>query len=295
VIWQPWEYGGLPAEWIAPIRDVLAEFWVPTSWQRDCAVRSGVSEEHVQVVPYGVDTTRFCPDGHRYPLRTTKRTKLLFVGGLIERKGIDALLEAYLSSFRADDDVCLVIKPFGSHSVYRGSSLEREVRQAAGGSGPEIELVDEELNFAQMADLYRSCDALVHPYRGEGFGMPIAEAMASGLPVIVPNGGAALDFCSERTAWLVPAREVPIVSAEWHPSMAGSWWLEPSRAGLGEALRDVVDSPELAKYKGAEGRRRIVEAFTWDHVAARVAERVGVLLEGDLGDERVERAELISR
>ena len=146
-----------------------------------------------------------------------------------------------------------------------------------------------------MADLYRSCDALVHPYRGEGFGMPIAEAMASGLPVIVPNGGAALDFCSERNAWLVPAREVPIASAEWHPSMAGSWWLEPSRAGLGEALRDVVDSPELARYKGAEGRRRIVEAFTWDHVAARVAERVGVLLEESSREKEAATFELVGR
>ena len=78
------------------------------------------------------------------------------------------------------DDVCLVVKPFGSDTVYRTSTLEADVRRAAAGSGAAVEVVDGDLTGAEMADLYRSCDALVHPYRGEGFGLPIAEAMASG-------------------------------------------------------------------------------------------------------------------
>jgi len=278
VCMQPWEFGGLPAEWIAPLRDVADELWVPTSWVRECAVRSGVPAERVHVVPYGVDIERFRPDGPSYALRTAKRTKLLFVGGLIERKGVDALLESYLSAFSCDDDVCLVVKPFGSDGVYRTSTLEREVRAAAAGSGAEIEVVDENLDFASMASLYRSCDALVHPYRGEGFGMPIAEAMASGLPVVVTDGGAAKDFCDDRNAWLVAARQVPVRPGSWTLSAAGAWWLEPSRSDLVAAMRAVVDDPGAAKLKGAHGRRRIVEEFTWRHAADRAAERIAELL-----------------
>jgi len=278
VVMQPWEFGGLPAEWIAPIRDVVDELWVPTNWVRECAIRSGVAPQHVHVVPYGVDVERFRPDGDVYPLRTGKRTKLLFVGGLIERKGIDALLETYLSSFAPSDDVCLVLKPFGSDSVYRTSSLERDVRAAVSGAGAEIEIVDGDLDFAEMAALYRSCDALVHPYRGEGFGMPIAEAMASGLAVVVTDGGAARDFCDERNAWLVAAREVPVRPGSWTLTDAGAWWLEPSRGELAAAMRAVVDNPDTARAKGARGRQRIVEAFTWQHAAERAAERIAAVL-----------------
>jgi len=278
VLIQPWEFGGLPAEWVGPLRDVVDELWVPTTWVRDGAVDSGVPVDKVHVVANGVDVDVFTPSGLPYRLRTDKTTKFLFVGGCIERKGIDALLEAYLSTFSRRDDVVLVVKPFGSDGVYRTSSLESSVRQAAAGGGAEIELVDGDLSAVEMAALYRTCDALVHPYRGEGFGLPIAEAMASGLPVIVPDGGACLDFCDAQNAWLVPARRVDITPSEWTPSVAGSWWLEPSRRGLSAAMRQVVGDPVLAARRGDAGRRRIVAGFTWEHAAAAAEARLRNLL-----------------
>ncbi len=286
VLVQPWEYGGLPAEWIGPLRDVVDELWVPSHWVRRCAVESGVPEEKIVVVPNGVDVERYTPGPGTYPLGTRKGTKLLFVGGCIPRKGIDALLESYLATFTRRDDVCLVVKPFGGGSVYRDSSMEDLVRQAAAGAGAEIEVVDGELTDRDMADLYRSCDALVHPYRGEGFGLPIAEAMASGLPVVVPDGGACLDFCDPSVGWLVPARQVSIGADEWTPSKAGAWWLEPSRLALGEAMRALVADPDARARKGAAGRRRILSGFTWEQAAARAAERLAALAGVGAQDEQ---------
>ncbi len=278
VLMQPWEFGELPAEWVGPVRDVVDELWVPTRWGRDCAVASGVPADRVHVVPYGVDVDRFRPDGPRFALATTKRTRLLFVGGCIERKGIDILLEAYLGAFGAADDVCLVVKPFGSDTVYRTSTLEADVRRAAAGSGAAVEVVDGDLTGDEMADLFRSCDALVHPYRGEGFGLPIAEAMASGLPVVVPDDGPCLDFCDDRTGWLVPARRVRIAPAEWTPTVGGAWWSETSRLGLVAALRQVVADPAERRRRGAAGRERIVAGFTWERTAAVVADRLATLV-----------------
>ena len=57
-----------------------------------------------------------------------------------------------------------------------------------------------------MAALYRSCDVLVHPYRGEGFAMPVLEAMASGLPVVVTAGGPTDEFCPDAAGWRIPQR-----------------------------------------------------------------------------------------
>ena len=52
-------------------------------------------------------------------------------------------------------------------------------------SAPEVLYLTDDLSEQEMARLYRSCHCLVHPYRGEGFGLPVAEAAACGLPVIV--------------------------------------------------------------------------------------------------------------
>lgn len=282
VVVQPWEYGGMPGEWFAPMRDAVDEVWVPSSWVKDGYVKSGLPAEKVAVVPNGVDLSLYRPDGPRAPLRNGKKTRLLFVGGLLPRKGIDLLLEAYLGTFTAADDVCLVIKGFGAETVYRnspGARLVQEVIDKAtdNPTWPAIEYIPETLTDEQMASLYRACDALVAPYRGEGFGMPIAEAMASGLCVVVTGHGACLDFCDESTALLVPAREVPLDSAGLPPNAVGYWWAEPELFALGRLMRRVVDDPSGARALGAKARERIAATLSWERCAAVAQERLAQL------------------
>jgi glycosyltransferase involved in cell wall biosynthesis len=281
VLIQPWEFGGIPEAWIPQIRRDVSEVWCPSSWVADCYVRSGIAESKVTVVPNGVDTVRFTPEGIRYPLSTPKGTRLLFVGGTIPRKGIDVLLRAYLRTFGPADDVCLVVKAFGAGHVYRGSAIDDQLRAIAEDeTSASVELIDEELSDVEVASLYRSCDVLVHPYRGEGFGLPVAEAMASGLPVVVTNYGACLDFCDESNALLVPTTVQPMELGDMGPSPIGYWWAEPDEDALGAILRSVVDEPSVLSGLGAAGRSRIVAEFTWDAAAARAASRLRALLGG---------------
>jgi glycosyltransferase involved in cell wall biosynthesis len=154
---------------------------------------------------------------------------------------------------------------------------------AADPTTPEVELIDEELTDEEMAALYRSCDVLVHPYRGEGFGLPIAEAMASGLPVVVTGYGACLDFCDEENAVLVPATVTPVEARHLGPSSIGYWWAEPDEAALGQILRRVVDAPHSLAGMGAAGRRRILQSFTWDAVAELAQTRLLALARGGQG------------
>lgn len=278
VVMQPWEFGGLPDEWLAPLRDEVDEVWCYTDFVRDCYLASGVPAERVRVIPLGVDTTRFTPDGDTYALQTSKRTRLLFVGGTIERKGIDVLLDAYLGTFTADDDVCLVIKSTGASTVYGHNAIDERIRAlAADPSVAEIELIDYDLTPYELAALYRSCDALVHAYRGEGFGLPIAEAMASGLPVVVTNAGAALDFCDETSAFLIPSNTVPVPEGGLVPNTTGYWWAEPDPVALRSILRRVVTDPAGRRAVAEAGRARVLAELNWDTAAATIAERLTTL------------------
>lgn len=287
----PWEFGAYPAEWVGPIRDVVDEVWVPSTFVRDGAIAAGVDADRVFVVPNGVDTAIYRPDGPKRRLATKRRTRFLFVGGLIDRKGIDVLLEVYLSNFTASDDVCLVVKPFGSGTVYHRGFVEDTLRRAANSHGPEIEIIDEDLDDEALAALYRSCTALVHPYRGEGFGLPIAEAMSCGLPVVITDGGAAIDFCDEATGWLVDAVRSPVGLGTLTPYANGSWWLEPSRVGLERAMRTIVDDPDEADARGARGAARIASQFTWDHAATVARERIVDLLNRPIHVDNVDEPE----
>jgi glycosyltransferase involved in cell wall biosynthesis len=280
VVVQPWEFGGLPDDWIEPLTTWPDEIWCYTTWVRDCYVRSGVPADRLFVLPIGVDSERFTPDGPRLELRTTKRTRLLFVGGLIHRKGVDVLLRAYQRAFSAADDVCLVVKSFGAEGVYRHAGQFDLLREAmAQPGGPEIELINDDLDQASMAALYRACDVLVHPYRGEGFGMPIAEAMASGLAVVVTGDGAAADFCDASTALLIPSRRVAVSpgSVGLPPSRAGYWFAEPDEDALVASLRQVVQEGDTRRQRAARGRRRVQETLVWSDIAAVAAARLRAL------------------
>jgi len=285
VMIQPWEYGSLPVSWISPMRDQVDEVWAYTTFVRDCYLRSGVPADRVAVVPCGVDCLRYTPespplqlvpqgsDGVAKPLGALT-FKFLFVGGTILRKGIDLLLLAYLRAFTHADDVALVIKDIGTQTFYRGQNWESDIRRIQNTPGaPAILYTAEDLAPEKLPGLYTACDCLVHPYRGEGFGLPIAEAMASGLPVIVTGYGAALDFCDPETAYLIPATEkhgterragdLETVEPPWHA--------EANLDALIGLLRHAYQHREEGRAMGRRAANRIRAQFTWEQ-ATKTAE-----------------------
>jgi glycosyltransferase involved in cell wall biosynthesis len=277
VLFQPWEFGSLPAAWIEPMNESVDEVWVPSQYVRDCYVRSGVSPDKVSVVPLGVDPAQFNPLTPPTELGVTQSFKFLFVGGTLPRKGADLLLDVYLSTFGPEDDVCLVVRDFGVNTHYRGQGLGAKVRQLQHEAGlAALHYIGHDLTPAALAGLYTACDCLVHPYRGEGYGLPIVEAMASGLPVIVPRHGACLDFCTDDTALLVDASEVS--QREWQigglATAGPPYWAEIDPQALAQAMRSVVDRPAEARALGRRAAAHVAAGHTWDRAAAAASERL---------------------
>jgi glycosyltransferase involved in cell wall biosynthesis/tetratricopeptide (TPR) repeat protein len=277
VLFQPWEFGSVPAAWVEPMNDAVDEIWVPSEYVRDCYVRSGVSPEKVVVVPLGVDPIRYSPNTPPTELGVSQTFKFLFVGGMLPRKGADLLLDVYLSTFGPDDDVCLVIKDFGVATHYRGQGLGARALQLQNDAGlAPLHYIGHDLTPAALAGLYTACDCLVHPYRGEGYGLPVVEAMASGLPVIVPRHGACLDYCSDDTALLVDASET--TQRDWQVgglATAGPpFWAEIDPQAMAAAMRQVVDRPADARALGRRAAAHVASQHSWDLAVATAGERL---------------------
>jgi glycosyltransferase involved in cell wall biosynthesis len=103
-----------------------------------------------------------------------------------------------------------------------------------------------------LRQLYISSQAVVLPSLYEGFGLPAAESMACGTPVIATRAGALPEVVGEDGAGiLVPTRD--------------------PRA-LADAIQQVLrDGSEIAKM-GDVGRQRVEQLFTWKRVAERTVE-----------------------
>jgi glycosyltransferase involved in cell wall biosynthesis len=277
VVVQPWEFGSPPKDWIPVFSRQIDELWAYTNHVRDMYLEAGVPADKVKVVPLGVDCDKFRPGLTPYPLRTKKGFKFLYVGGTIARKGFDALLNAWKEAFGPHDDVCLVVKDMGGGSFYKGQTAAGWIRELQDSRQyAEIEYLDTDMSPGQIPSLYAACDVLVHPYRGEGFGLPIAEAMACGLPCVVTRGGAADDFCTESESWGVRAERVPVPGGKVGPfeTVSAPWWLEPSVPHLVERLREAHADPAAREAKGHAARERIANHFTWEHSAAAAEARL---------------------
>jgi glycosyltransferase involved in cell wall biosynthesis len=206
---RTWDFGKFPDRWVDKINQDCDQLWVYSSWTKTQAVRSRINSNRVKVVPPGLDETIFKPTGKIYPLPTDKRFKFIFVGATIMRKGIDLLLKAYGQAFGSKDDVCLVIKDHPKDVFYTGIKFTDKIKNLVEDKTyPEIIYINKYLDTEELASLYRSCNVGVFPYRAEGFSTPILEAMACGVPSIVPKFGACLDFCSECSSFLMPVKRI---------------------------------------------------------------------------------------
>ncbi len=280
VVIQPWEFGFLPKEWVQVFNKYVDEMWVPSSYVRQVYIDSGIPENRVYVIPNGINPRKFHPMVPSFRLPTSKRFKFLFVGGTIFRKGIDILLKAYSETFTADDDVCLVIKDMGGQSFYKGQTAREQIKALQKRDGaPEIVYIDRTLKEKDLIGLYTACDVLVHPYRGEGFGLPILEAMACGRPPIVTGAGAAMDFCSPETALLVKAekRIYPDRVISGKELVDRAWLYEPDIEDLKAKMRWAFEHPEEIQLIGLKASEEARTRWTWEKAADKALERIAAL------------------
>jgi glycosyltransferase involved in cell wall biosynthesis len=272
----PWEYGGVPRVWIEQIQRNVDELWVPSNFVREVFVRNGVEPNRVTVVPNGYDPKIFRPEGPTFRPFGSRKFIFLFVGGAIRRKGMDLLLEAYESAFKASQDVTLVLLVSDGAGAYQHNSRLAEIKDAATDPDRSYILpIFESITDAALADLYRGADAFVLPYRGEGFGMPLLEAMACGKPVITTAEGPSKDFCDNSNSYIIPATAEPVPEQPppLGPMASPFVWYEPNLAQLVKTFRHVYENPAEAVAKGRAAALS-TRHLTWQNATRQYAARV---------------------
>lgn len=267
-----WEYGALPTDLTPLVTESADRILVHSAFVQRTVTAAGRELASVVRVPHGVDGTVFhetAEPSAEVVAWKRGRKALLFVGGLIWRKGFDLLLKVLAERHRDAGGLCLVVKSTGVDSSYRGfelgALLDRYARTP--GALPTLH-VQRDLAPEEMAGLYRACDLLVHPYRGEGFGMPILEARACGLPVLVTAGGAADDLrIGPDDASFVPIPSTRRTVELPMPCEGPPFVLEPDTVRMGELLDAcLAELPALTEVARATAPL-VRELWTWDAAA----------------------------
>jgi GT2 family glycosyltransferase len=265
--WSMLEVTGLPRAWVDGCNS-MDEVWVPATFNLETFGQSGVTVP-IRVMPLGVDTGYLNPGITGF--RPSDRFTFLSVFEWGERKAPEILLQAFAEEFKEAEDVVLLLAVYNRDPTV---DVRREVaRLDLPPSAPIVLMVNPEFADYQMGSLYRSADCFVLSSRGEGWGMPVLEAMACGLPAIATNWSGPADFLTAEVGY--PLEVASMVDAEARcPYYDGFQWAQPDADHLRFLLRQVFDHPEDARAKGKAAAAEVARSYTWQHAAARARSRL---------------------
>jgi type III pantothenate kinase len=208
-------------------------------------IRMGADSERLTVVPCGVDLGLFSPAGpvaERAPCE-----RLLYVGRLVQRKGVGNLISALPQL----PGVELLVAGGPDAALLERDPEARRLSDLAErrGVAERVHLLGR-VGRDELPALFRSADAVVSVPWYEPFGIVPLEAMACGVPVIASAVGGMIDSVVDgRTGVHVPPRD-------------------PDR--LAEAARELLADRRRRHDYGAAGARRARRLFDWRRVAAQV-------------------------
>jgi glycosyltransferase involved in cell wall biosynthesis len=247
----------------------------PSSWSRRGFLQAGYAPERVHVIPHGIDPGLAAPlpTAERIAFRRSLRLAddefaFLNVGAMTWNKGVGPLVAAFAIHRRSHPKSVLVLKggdylygPVLHASLEEARRLSAEVQNPALGSA--IRYVNNNLSWETISRLYRSADAYIAPYRAEGFNLPVLEAMAAGLPVLVSRGGASDDFCGAEHRLEIATD--PMVCD------AGDY-LEPRIDSIVQQMNRIVEEPATRQRLARLAQAHAVRHFTWKRVTDRLTE-----------------------
>ena len=213
-------------------------------------------------VPHAVDVQTFAPRPDRDELRKKWKVDGRFVIGIAAankdgvRKGLSEQFAGFARFRKTHDDALLLV-----HSMIKYPTSQLDLQRLAARLGIEesVRFTDQYAQVSglmrpqHMAEWYNILDVFSNCAYGEGFGIPIIEAAACGIPAVVTDCSAMSEL--KGPGWSVQGHPF------WNP-VHEAWWLAPDIGGIARAYEKA--------YRGAATRRQAARAFALEYDAGAV-------------------------
>jgi glycosyltransferase involved in cell wall biosynthesis len=245
-----WELTRLPDAWMKGFACV-DEVAVPSGFVAETVKAVGTGKPTlVAPHPVGCDPPTLSPFavGASRPEGPFTVISIANLSSGFARKNPLALIKAYKLAFGGDRACRLRMRLTGSEPYPAH-------RAAICAEIGESETIDVEWQFGARAEFYRwwgTPDVYAALHRSEGFGLPIAEAMLGGYPVVATGWSGNMEFMNEENAFPVDYRLIPINDSDAKYSGNGCPWAEPDIEHAAAILQRLRRDPDLVRERGRD-------------------------------------------
>jgi hypothetical protein len=136
----------------------------------------------------------------------------------------------------------------------------------------KILLINKDIEKEKIKYLYEKSDILVTPTKGEGFGLPMAEAMLMNIPVVTTKYGGQSDFCTDDTSWLC---DFDFEYTNTHMNQENSVWQVAKTESIVEQINQIYSlKPLEIEKKTKKARKNIIENYSSKKIAQNIEEAI---------------------
>lgn len=271
-----WEADRLPRHWMRSIHEVN-ELWVPCELVRDACIKARFKGP-IKIVPTPCNewlTDKKIEIPAMYSSKEVLSSSVYKFYSIFQwqpRKGFDILLNSYFSSFNENDEVILILKvnPLNMPG-FEKEDIRKDIIDIKNKLNlkyyPPIYLSDVLVDIEDIHSLHNSADCYVSPHHGEGWGMPIHDAMRMSKQLIITKYGGVTEYLDNDSSNIIKHTLGPVSGMEWS-SLYGSYqnWAHPSMNHLSKLFRDVYENHKQYQYK-QDNVKKIADTMTISNIA----------------------------
>jgi glycosyltransferase involved in cell wall biosynthesis len=274
-----WETDGIPEDFVAGLK-LMDEIWTGSDANAD-AIRRSLPDAIIRVYPQAIETEREWPET---PYEINNFDGFLFysIFEWTDRKNPQALLEAYWQEFQNNENVGLLIKTYFRNFDLKNKRMIRDqIAQFKRKSGldkfPRVFLYMDLMDRSHIMRLHKTGNCYVSPHRGEGWGLPIAEAALAGNPIIATGYGGIAEWMKKADAAMILDYEmVPLKgmahSAKWYTPEQR--WADPDCEALRANMRLAFEQGPEVDDITARGVKLVQSDFSLSVVGEEMAGRL---------------------
>lgn len=272
ILYTMFESDRIPDDWVDYLQ-AADEVWVPSKWCQKTFMKAGIK---TTVIPLGYDDIVYKPIVRTPANKERRDFTFLHYNAFNIRKGFTEVFRAFIEEFGKTEPVKLILKTTQNQSPLPITKSEY----------PNIECIYGKIDNMELYDIMKRSDVLLFPSRGEGFGIPPLECMATGMGAIVPNAHGISEYFDNDYMYEVAIKEkCPALYARYKNQNVGEM-IVCDIDSLRKQMRWCFEHQDEVIQKGLLAQE-YVKQWTYTATAKRIKLRLDDILSHPIAQKKL--------